>query len=210
MAELLRLEHHGRRAAASQLERRRKAGIAASDDRDIGAGRGLGRALGIGSPCLPPIGLGLELGMEDLARHLILHLARAGRGHPNSISAAPLRPKRYESSRARAISRICNTETAVMVGSISMRILSNIFFGSVICEPARNMAMTSTSKDVMKARSAAEIRLAPSPRAACSRLMSKPRSPALTTMTTKGSASTVCAIAMPYHAPISLSSAKTP
>ena len=110
------------------------------------------------------------------------------------------------------------TDTAATVGSISLRMLSNIFLGSVMLAPEMNIATTSSSNDVMKARNAAEYTLgastgsvivrtaasrpAPRPRAASSRLGSKSRRPASSTITTKGSASTVWATATPYHSPI--------
>lgn len=47
-------------------------------------------------------------------------------------------------------------ETAATVGSISLMMLSNIFFGNVMLAPEMNMATTSSSNEVMKARNAAE------------------------------------------------------
>src|SRR5208282_1493102 len=201
MAELGRLDHGGGRPSARELECRREPGIAAAHDRDVAACRRLDRALGIRPPRLPPIGHGFELGMEDVARHGEFLSADAGfrrplgrpplRYLPHFTSSAP-RPKRCAMRTASAIRTICRTDTAAIVGSISMRMLSNIFFGNVISEPARNMATTSSSKEVTKARSAAETRLgricgsvtrltacqrlAPSPSAAASRASSKPRS----------------------------------
>ncbi len=47
-------------------------------------------------------------------------------------------------------------ETAATGGSISLRILSNIFLGNVMLAPEMNMATTSSSNEVMKAKNAAE------------------------------------------------------
>src|SRR3954471_13939382 len=56
-------------------------------------------------------------------------------------------------------SRIWTTDTAALVGSISIRMLSNIFLGSVMLAPARNKATTTSSNDEMKASSPADTRL---------------------------------------------------
>ena len=111
-----------------------------------------------------------------------------------------------------------------MVGSISIRMLSNIFLGRVMFAPARNSATTTSSNEEMKASNPAEtrlgrssgrvtresVRLAPSPSAACSSERSKSRRPATITSTTKGSASTVWAMTSPYQVPISFSLANRP
>ena len=51
---------------------------------------------------------------------------------------------------------ICTTDTAAIVGSIWLMMLSNIFPGNLICEPTRNIAPTSSSNDAMKARNVAD------------------------------------------------------
>jgi hypothetical protein len=54
--------------------------------------------------------------------------------------------------------KMSSEETAAMVGSISSRILLHIWRGSVIARyPLRKMAITISSKEVIKAKRAPEI-----------------------------------------------------
>ena len=66
------------------------------------------------------------------------------------------RRNQVPSSRSADISTICMADTAATVGSISLMMLSNIFFGNVMLAPEMNMATTSSSNEVMKAKNAAE------------------------------------------------------
>src|ERR1043166_1680122 len=220
--ELVCLDAPAGGAGAANLERRGEPAIAGADDRNVRARRQVGGAVRARSPRLPPVGRRLEVGMEQgVASHAVSPA-------PHSLTPIALapRPKRCAISSPAVMTRICSTDTAAMVGSISMRILSNIFLGNVICGPARIIATTSSSKDVMKASTAAVTMLgrisgnvtrriacqrdAPSPSAACSRLSSSPRRLAPRMMITNGSARIVWASAMPYQAPISLSLANRP
>ena len=125
-------------------------------------------------------------------------------------------------SRARAsdVSAIKSVETAATVGSISVRMPSHICLGSVGCRlPLTKMATTTSSNEVMKASSAPDttpgrmsgsvtsrnVCQRPAPRfwAASSSVWSKPRSVAVTTTTTNGSARTVCASTRPARVPTS-------
>src|ERR1043166_71257 len=141
-------------AGAAKLERRGEPAIAGANDGDIRARRQVGGAVGARLPRLPPKGRRFEVGMEQgIASHAVSPA-------PHSLTPIALapRPKRCAISSPAVMTRICSTDTAAMVGSISMRILSNIFLGNVICGPARNIATTSSSKDVMKASTAAVTR----------------------------------------------------
>ncbi len=69
-----------------------------------------------------------------------------------TIGVVAFRRTPADNSSRLEINTICSTETAATVGSISVRMVSNIFFGNVMLAPARNMATISSSNDVMKAR----------------------------------------------------------
>src|SRR3954470_7372709 len=84
------------------------------------------------------------------------HLVSASHGSSLLEGAAPA-PTLETKASTIMTSTICSTETAAIVGSMALMMLSNIFFGSVMFEPPRNIATTSSSKDEMKARNIAEI-----------------------------------------------------
>ena len=67
--EIAALQHDGVDAVAAQFERGREAAIAGAHDHHVGARRRVLRQGVVGRPRLPPPGLGLELGVEDVAAH---------------------------------------------------------------------------------------------------------------------------------------------
>src|SRR5690242_13218436 len=65
------------------------------------------------------------------------------------------RPKAYQATPPRATTnRICNTETAAIVGSMANWMFSNVLRGSVTFEPLRYSARIRSSNDAMKAKNA--------------------------------------------------------
>ena len=133
-----------------------KPGITAADDRHARGLRHVDEVAGNRPVGLPPVGRRLEILVEDVARHrrpalscLLFSSARSG--------AVMGQRNQAPSSRSADISTICMADTAATVGSIfSLMMLSNIFFGNVMLAPEMNMATTSSSNEVMKARNAAE------------------------------------------------------